>query len=271
VAASATEVHDEVVTVWGGRLELHVKVAGSGEPLVFFHPLPGLHWDPFLDRLAEEYTVYAPEHPGTSPGDHRAIDAVATFWDLLLVYEEALRALGVERPRVLGHSYGGMVALDLAANFPQLFSKLVVIAPVGMWRDETPIRLVQLLTGPPEETPTYLFAHPESEAARAATALPDDPELIPKAIAQATWNIGCTTKFAWPIADHGLEHRLHRVETPTLVLWGAQDALVPVAYAQEFASRIAGSRVEVIDDCGHIPQVDQPERTWAAISGFLSG
>jgi len=116
-----------------------------------------------------------------------------------------------------------------------------------------------------------VFAHPESEAARAALALPEDPEQIPKAIAQGIWNTGCTTKFAWPIADHGLDRRLHRIQVPTLIVWGREDALVPVAYAKEFGSRIAGSQVEVIDDCGHAVPVDQPERSWTAISGFLAG
>jgi pimeloyl-ACP methyl ester carboxylesterase len=64
---------------------------------------------------------------------------------------------------------------------------------------------------------------------------------------------------------------LHRVETPALVLWGRQDALIPVAYAAEFGDRIAGSQVEVIDDCGHVVQAEQPERTWAAVSKFLAG
>jgi pimeloyl-ACP methyl ester carboxylesterase len=61
------------------------------------------------------------------------------------------------------------------------------------------------------------------------------------------------------------------VSVPTLIVWGREDALVPVEYAKEFGSRIAGSRVEVLDDCGHVVPVDQPERAWAAISGFLAG
>jgi pimeloyl-ACP methyl ester carboxylesterase len=57
---------------------------------------------------------------------------------------------------------------------------------------------------------------------------------------------------------------------PALVLWGREDALVPVAYAEEFGRRVPRSRVEVIDDCGHVLQADQPERTWRAISEFLA-
>jgi len=269
MSAGIADVRDEVVEVSDGRVRLHVKVGGDGPPLVFFHPLPGLEWQPFLDRLAERHTVYAPEHPGTSPGDPQAIREVHTFWELLLVYEEALRALGLDRPPVVGMSYGGMVAADLAASFPDALSRLVLLSPIGLWRDDAPIRLVEMVTGPPEELPSYLFKHPDSEAAQAIMALPDDPDQIPKAIAQTAWNIGCTTKFAWPIADHGLSRRLHRISVPTLVLWGRDDALVPVAYGEEFAGRISGSRLEVLEDCGHVMQSDQPEQMWGLVSEFL--
>jgi pimeloyl-ACP methyl ester carboxylesterase len=271
MTAGAAAVRDETAEIWDGRLRLHVKVAGDGPPLMFFHPLSGLAWNPLLDQLAQRHTVYAPEHPGTSPGDPKAIEQVQTFTELLLVYEELTRELGLERPTAVGQSFGGMVAADLAATFPRLFSRLVLLAPAGLWRDDAPIPLMQMVAGPPEDLPKYLFAHPDSEAARATMALPGDPELIPKAIAQGAWNIGCTTKFAWPIADHGLGRRLHRIQVPTLVVWGRQDALVPVAYAREFGNRIAGSQVEVIDDCGHVVQADQPEHTWTALSKFLGG
>ena len=200
--------------------------------------------------------MYAPEHPGTSPGDPHAISEVQTFWELLLVYEELIRALGLDRPVAIGQSFGGMVAADLAASFPQLFGKLVLMSPPGLWRDDAPIPLMAMVAGPPRTcrstcSPTRTARRP------GVMALPADPELIPKAIAQGVWNVGCTTKFAWPIADHGLG-RLHRIGVPTLIVWGREDALVPVAYAEEFGSRIAGSQVEVIDDCGHVHQADQP-------------
>jgi len=269
MATASAEVRDEAVEVCDGRLRLHVKVAGDGPPLVFFHPLPGLEWQPLLDRLAVNHTVYAPEHPGTTPGDPQAIREVHTFWELLLAYEEALRGLGLDRPAVVGMSFGGMVAADLAASFPETLSRLVLLAPIGLWRDDAPIRLVEMVTGPPEELPGYLFKHPETEAAQALMALPDDPDKVPTAIAQGAWNVGCTTKFAWPIADHGLARRLHRISVPTLVLWGRDDALVPVVYAEEFAKRIEGSRVEVLEDCGHAMHGDQPEQTVKLLTEFL--
>jgi pimeloyl-ACP methyl ester carboxylesterase len=268
--AEMTTARDEIVEVGEGRVRLHVGVAGEGPPIVFFHPLSGPAWDPVTRRLADEHTVYAPEHPGTSPGDPRAIREVQSYWELMLLYEEALRKLGLDRPAAVGESFGGMIAADLAAIFPGLFSKLVLLSTLGLWRDEAPIRLTEIVTASPEKGSKYLFRHPESSAAQAMLALPEDPDEIPTAIAQSTWNVGCTTKFAWPIADHGLERRLHRISVPTLVLWGRDDALIPVAYAEEFGRRIAGSRVEVLEDCGHVLQADQPDRTWTLITEFLT-
>ena len=146
----------------------------------------------------------------------------------------------------------------------------MLLSPLGLWRDDAPIPLMEMVSGLPSDVPKYLYAHPDSESARAAQAMPADPAQQAKAIAQATWNVGCTTKFAWPIADHGLGRRLHRIQVPTLIVWGREDALVPVGYAKEFGRRIAGSRVEVLDDCGHVVQADQPERSWTAISRFLA-
>jgi pimeloyl-ACP methyl ester carboxylesterase len=268
--ADQAEVREEVLNVWGGRVQIRVKVKGAGSPVVYFHPAAGLSWDPFLDRLAEHHTVYAPEHPGMSAEDPHAIHMVDTYWDLLLIYEEVMRGLALDRPAAIGQSYGGMIACDLAAHFPGLFSKLVPLDPIGLWRDDAPVRLAEFIVSPPQKFPEFLFFEPEGEAARAMFALPEDPEIMAKAVAGIVWALGCTGKFTWPVPDTGLAKRLHRVTVPTLIVWGKQDALVPVIYAEEFGRRIANSRVEVIDRCGHIPQMEQMETTYELVSEFLS-
>src|SRR5206468_628557 len=74
------------------------------------------------------------------------------------------------------------------------------------------------------------------------------------------WSMACTGKFVWPIPDKGLHKRIHRIQAPTLVVWGKQDRLVPPPYAQEFAQRIPGSRVEMIDHAGHVLGLEHPAR-----------
>ncbi len=232
------------------------------------HPAPGLTWDPFLERLAERYTVHAPQAPGTASGDPDAIHEVEDLWDLVLIYEEALRGLGLAGAPVIGQAVGGMLASELAAGFPALFDRLVLLDAAGLWRDDAPVP--NLLATAPDELPDLLYHDPSSLAAQAMMAMPNDQDELVKEIARTTWALGSTLKFLSPLPDHGLAKRLHRISIPTLVIWGRDDRLIPIAYAHEFGRLIAGSRVEIFDDCGHIPQVEQLERTLACVTGFLS-
>ncbi len=265
--AAASGVREEIVPVWGDRVGLRVQVRGSGPPLVFLHPASGLAWDPFLEELAESRTVYAPLVPGTSPADPDAIDEVRDLWELVLLEEEALLALGLEGTDLVGASFGGMLGAELSAAFPGQFGRLVLLNAIGLWRDDAPV--TNWLMTPPAELPALLFADPSSPHAQAMFALPEDPVAMADAIAGMTWAMGCTAKFVWPVPDRGLARRLHRVTAPTLVIWGREDGLVSSVYAEEFGRRITGARVEVLDGCGHVPQVERREETLALVREFL--
>ena len=267
--ATAVPMREEVVPVWTDGLEIHVRIAGAGPPLLFVHSAGGPRWTSFNDWLAESHTVYAPDLPGTTPGDPRAIDKVETFADLLLAYEELVQALGIPGAVVVGESLGGMIAVDLAAHFPQLFTKIVLLSPAGLYLEEGPPRVIELMSGPPERAPEYLFFDSTGEIAQAFFRLPDDPDLVPQIIAAAVWAQGCAAKFLWPIPDQGLAKRLHRVTAPTLIVFGREDRVIPSFYGQEFADRIASSRLELIERCGHIPHVEAFGRTRELVAEFL--
>jgi pimeloyl-ACP methyl ester carboxylesterase len=258
---------EEIVRVGDGRVELRVEVAGSGPPLVYLHSAGGFAWDPFLERLSEERTIYAPLVPGTAPADPDAIDEVRDLWELVLLEQEALSALGLEGADVIGASFGGMLACELAAVFPGMLGKLVMLAPIGLWRDDAPV--ANWMMTAPADLPALLFAEPGSETAQAALALPEDHAERADAIAAATWTLGCTAKFVWPVPDRGLARRLHRITAPTLVVWGTDDALVSSVYAEDFGTAIAGARVELVDGCGHVLQLERLEETLALVRGFL--
>ncbi len=264
---TTAQLTERVVPVWGGSVRMRVKVTGSGPALVYLHPSAGLAWDDFLEKLSEDYTVYAPEFPGTSPADRYAIHQVHDLWQVVLMYEEMIRALDLDTPVLVGQSFGGMLAAELAAGFPGRFGKVVLLDPVGLWLDDHPV--ANWIAAPPEQLPALLFADPDGPAAQAMLTPPDDPEEAIAVGSGTVWALGCTGKFMWPIPDKGLGDRLHRVSSSTLVVWGEQDALVPAVYAQEFADRIADSRVVVVPGAGHIPQVEATAETYAAVSEFL--
>jgi len=260
----------QIVKVFDEKIDLNVQIAGNGPAIVYLHPAGGLYWDEFLDKLAETHTVYAPELPGTTLDDPYAVYKFETYWELVLIYEEALHKLGLEKPSVIGQSMGGMMALDLASHFRGIFDKVVVLDPVGIWTEDAPNALPDLYVAPPEKIPGMLFHNPEHPGAQAMFALPEDPELIPKAISRRVWALGCAGKFLWPLADTGLARRIHRMDNETLIIWGRHDKLVPVALAAEFDRLIKNSRVEIIEDCGHIPEIEKLDETYGLVSKFIN-
>jgi pimeloyl-ACP methyl ester carboxylesterase len=261
---------NEMVRTWNDQITTRVQVDGEGPPVVFLHGAGGLQWDGFLDGLAQRYTVYAPEHPGTTPGDPHGIDPLDDLWDLVLAYDEMFDALGLEQPALIGHSFGGMVAAELAATLRGRVSKLVLISALGLWRDDAPVPNYMVMT--PDELVPLVVADQSGPVAAEMLAPPDfESDAGQTALIQATWSLACTGKFVWPLPDKGLRKRLHRVTAPTLVVWGHRDQLTRSVYAEEFGRRIRGARVEVLENAAHLPQREQPERTLQLVTEFLGG
>ncbi|MFC5994420.1 alpha/beta fold hydrolase [Pseudonocardia hispaniensis] len=256
---AASEVSERTIEV--GTIRARVLVAGTGDPVLFLHGAGGLFWDPFLDALAAEHTVYAVEHPGAA--DSEALTQLPGIWELVLFYDELLDVLGLDAVQVVGHSFGGMVAAELAANSPRRITRLVLIAPIGFWRDDTPIPDI---AGIPAETlPGLVLADPASPLAATLTPPADDPQ----ALFEAAMRMASILHFIWPIPEKGLARRIHRVTAPTLLIWGAQDRLVDPVYADEFSSRLRDSRLEIIQGAGHLPQLEAPDAVRAHVLGFL--
>lgn len=205
-ADGTTEVSFRTVQVWDGKITMRVQVKGSGDPILYLHPAGGMGWDSFLDDLATDHTVYAPEFPGMTPGMPEAINHLDDVFDIVLAYDEALCALGLSGLPVIGQSFGGMVAAELAASFPARFTEVVLLDPAGLWMSTHPYAL-DPLAAPPDAVPAMLFHDPGCAGARAMFAPPPDPESAVDGIVQLVWAIGCAAKFMWPLPDRGLESR----------------------------------------------------------------
>ena len=259
------------IRLWQDRIETEVEIAGKGPALVYFHGPWGLNPDrAFVARLAGTHTVYAPRHPGTTPGDPNGVHAFSDWLDLLVYYGELFDRLQLHGPTTFaGHSFGGLVAAELAAISPKSVGKLALIDPIGLWRDDLPVKNWMVLSD--TERRSSLFADPNGAAAQQFFAIPSDPGERVDVLAQFVWSQACTGKFVWPVPDRGLKHRIHRIAAPTLIVWGDSDRIIAPDYAREFAKRIAASRVQLIAKAGHLPQLEQPEAVAKAVLGFLGG
>ena len=258
---------ERTVRVWQERVRLRVSSKGDGAPLIYFHGPWGLTWSPFLETLARDFTVHAPEHPGTTPGAPDDIYQLDGLWDLVLCYDELLDALGVEQAVLVGHSFGAMVACELAAMLRRRVKQLVLIAPLGFWRDADPVTNWMALDAP--EMRRRIFRDPESEAAKTLFGDTPDEKAAAAARVRLAWAMGATGKFIWPIPDKGLKKRIHRVTAPTLLVWGKDDRLVPPVYADEFTTRLPGARLQTVDGAGHAPHLEQPDAVGRLVRDFV--
>ena len=256
------------LSVWQGRIGIRVLSQGGGPPAVFLHGPWGLSWDRFLDALARRFTVYAPEHPGTSPEAPEDVYHLDGLWDLVLCYDELLDTLELERADFVGHSFGGMVACELAAAYPGRVRRLALIDPLGFWRESD--RIVNWMLLNPGELRAHIFQDGEGEAARRMFEPSPDPEAIAAARVRLTWAMGATGKFIWPLPDKGLTKRVHRIKAPTLLVWGKDDRLVPPVYAEEFVRRISGAQVQTIANAGHAPHLEHAESVARIVGDFFT-
>jgi pimeloyl-ACP methyl ester carboxylesterase len=267
-APIAGGTQERTLTVWQGLVRMRVLSKGRGPALVFFHGPWGLTWDPFLDRLAESFTVYAPEHPGTTPEAHDDVYHLDGLWDLVLCYEELLDALAIRNAAFVGHSFGGMVACEMAAAYPERVRRLAMIAPLGFWRD--PDRIVNWMMLEPGTMRAHIFRDPDGAAARRMFPRADAQDAAAtEARVRLTWAMGTTGKFIWPIPDKGLKKRIHRVKAPALLVWGRQDRLVPAVYAEEFTRRLSGARLETLESAGHAPHLEETDTVARIVRDFL--
>jgi len=266
MAATTTKV--ETVPVQHCGFEGKVTVGGDGPPVVYFHTAGGPRWDGFLDALAERHTVYAPDHPGLGATAREAIYDVGDLWDLVLIYDELIDNLGLGDAPLIGSSFGGMVACEVAALRRDRVPKLVMLDPIGLWRDDAPIADYIMMS--PTDLVATLFEDTEAPQVKEFLEMPEDPDALATAIADSVWALGTTGKFVWPIPDRGLRKRIHRVTAQTLIIWGEHDRLVSPVYAQEFAQLIPGSRVEIIEGAGHVPQWEQLDAVRPIVLEFLA-
>ncbi len=259
-------IDDRTLAIREGAVRFRVLSGGKGAPLVYFHSFHERGgWSPFVDRLAERFTVYAPFHPGVQGSS--GVEALDDVFDLTLAYDELLTALDLPAPHLVGHFFGGMVAAELAAVFPRRAGKLVLVAPLGLWLDQAPSADILIL--PPDELPRVLFADVDAPVAREWTTLPEaDVENVAAQI-ESIQRRSSMAKFVWPIPDKGLRKRLHRVTAPTLILWGEADRANPLVYAEEWQRRIKGAAIRHLPG-GHMVLLEAPDAAAKAVSEFLA-
>jgi len=237
-----------------------VLEGGSGAPVVFFHGAGGLLADnPFLDGLAQRYSVFAPEWPGY--GDSTGEELLEDMLDFALHGWDLVEGLGLRQPHLVGHSMGGMIAAEMACLAPRDLAKLVLVGAAGVWLPEHPIPDIFAML--PHEIAEVLFVDPARGAALLTGGADlSDMEALKEFYVATQRRLAMAGKILFPIPNR-------RLTAETLVLWGAADTLIVPAYAEQWKALIPGARVQTIAGAGHMLPWEQPAAFVDAVVRFL--
>jgi pimeloyl-ACP methyl ester carboxylesterase len=240
-----------IVTLQG--IDLQVTRRGSGPPLLLLHGGGGpQHHLPFFQKLTEHFDVIAPIHPGFAGS---AIPAhFDGMEDLVYLHLDLMDALDLRDVMVVGMSMGGWAAAEMAVRNTSRMAKLILVDAVGIKTGDRESRDIADIFGLPQDEITRLWFHDPANATDIATFT--DAQLTEMAASRIA-----LAMYTWEPYMHNpkLRYRLHRIQVPTLLIWGESDGLVPVAYAEAYRALIPGAELVVIPQAGHAPQVEQPD------------
>lgn len=252
--------HQEITeTVAGCRVRIMRK--GTGTPLLFLHGAAGASgWLPFMETLSQSHDLIVPEHPGFGASDTPGwLDSVG---DLAYFYLDLIQQMGLSAPHVAGTSLGGWIAAEMAIRDPRAMRSLTLVAPAGIRVKGVPRG--DLFLWSPDETARNLFHDPALAAAAPRPA--NDAELM-----TALKNRETTARLGWNPRLHNpdLPKWLHRIAVPTLILWGAEDKVLPAAYGPAYRDLIPGAELRILDACGHLPHIEKAAEFTEATLRFL--
>jgi pimeloyl-ACP methyl ester carboxylesterase len=258
--------------------------AGRGPTLLLLHGIGGsaLTWKRVINRLAERYTVIAPDLLGHGAserlrGDYSLGAHASTVRDLLV-------KLGHDRVTVCGHSLGGGVAMVFSYQFPERCERLVLVDSGGLGPDVSPLLRLMSLPGSEFVVPIGTWPALVQAAARAGSALGRwGFRLSPVAdeIWQAYFSLsGADARRAFlatlrEVIDFqgqkvsAIDRLYLASQIPTMIIWGDRDAIIPVKHARAAHREMPGSRLEILEGVGHFPHAEAPEQFLALLDDFM--
>jgi pimeloyl-ACP methyl ester carboxylesterase len=252
---------DERLSVRG--MELEITRCGGGRPILLLHGFQTI--DPearFLELLGRHGEVIAPSSPGF--GQSPRPKDFDTVYDLVHLYLELLETLPGEKAALIGFSFGGWLAAEVAVACSHRLDKLVLVDPLGIKISdrETP-DILDIFNRSPDEVRQKSWHDPDRFA-------PDFNAMSDEALVTYARNREALCLYAWHpyMYNPQLPRWLSRIKVPTLLLWGESDGVVTPDYGRAY-SRLIGSRFELIEAAGHHPEIEQPEAFVERVSRFL--
>jgi len=258
----------ETKIVAGQQVEILIR--GAGQSLLFLHAGHGFEPDdPLVSALAEHYRVYSPSHPGFGASDRP--DHVNSVEDLVFFYLDLIEQLDLRDLVVVGVSFGGWLAAELATRGTGRIAKLVLIDAVGVKFSGRETRdIVDIFATTIEEIPRLFFHDPQFGLKQFGGM--DFKAMSLASTTRFARNRESILLFAWSptLYNPKLLRRLYRVHVPVLVLWGADDKVVATSYGKQYAAAFEHGVYREIAEAGHYGYLEKPAAFAAEVIAFLA-
>jgi pimeloyl-ACP methyl ester carboxylesterase len=260
-----------------GRKTVELYEAGIGAPILYLHGIYDVHtaqadFFAFHDELAKRFALTVPAHPGCS--DSTGIADITEIEDLAFHYFDVMDALGIGQATIIGYCLGGWIAAEMAVRDPQRIGRLVLIGAAGLQVPGALVGDIFMMSqhrdgGVMQELRELLYGDPDSELAHRIT--PDGRVSIPDEVRRyksltLAGRVGCEPPY---LHDRKLLDRLHRINCPTLLIWGERDRLVPPANGRAYAEAIPQATLRFIGGAGHSVILEEPHACCEHIAEFL--
>jgi pimeloyl-ACP methyl ester carboxylesterase len=220
---------------------------------------------PYHEALAEHFHVYAPSHPGFGASDRP--DWIDRLPDLAYVYHWFLEAFKLSPLPVLGFSMGGWLAAEMAAMYPELIRRMVLVGAAGMKPSAGEITDIFLITS---EAVAELRFYDKTQVPQYDERF--GQPLTPEQQQTAVWDREMSALLTWKpyMYNPKMPFLMAQTKMPALLVWGKQDAIVPLNCGERYAQAIPGATLRVIDQCGHSPQLEKPQAFLDVVLPFLT-
>ena len=247
-------------------IQTTLATGGDGDPVIVLHDETGHPgWLRWHESLSQDFALTIPMMPGY--GGTARLEWAMTMRDIAGWYLEALDDMDIGKVKLMGFSFGGWLAAELATMDPGRFEKLVLVSATGVRPPAGEILDMFLIT-----VPAFLEASvlDKSAVPEFATVCPDEPTPDQVFDWEDAREVACMVGWRPYMHNPTLPNLLHRLKrVPTLIVWGRDDAIIPLSAGQLYNESIPNSRLAVLDDCGHRPEIERPDEFAEVVRGFL--
>jgi pimeloyl-ACP methyl ester carboxylesterase len=263
VLLSAKGGEPETIDVSGRATEM--RHGGNGPPFVYLHSTLGesVRWLPFHQAFAKNFTVYSPMHPGFAGSG--GFDNVTSVEDMAFHYVELFDALGFDEVVLGGVSLGGWIAAEIAVRWPERVKKLWLSGAPGLYVENEQLADLFRVLEYPDKLRELLFYEPQGYMAKMVVA--DEADEQTRLFAYQAMTVLARLVWERPY-DPKLAARLRRVKCPTLLLWAANDKLVPPSYGKAYHKYLPHAEWKTIPECGHLAMFEKESAFVEAVERF---